>query len=82
MSYEPTLIIDADTLKQVQFEDWYDTDDDEGKAMDYLRGVADDYTVHVMKDLRFIVCTPEFTSFNRSVREILTTLGVEYAEDN
>lgn len=81
MSYEPTLIIDADALKQVQFESWYDTDTGEGKAMDYLRGVANDYKVHEMKDFRFIVCTPEFTSFNRSVRVILNVLGVAYAED-
>lgn len=82
MSYEPTLIIKKEDLdkhadKFERFWEW-DKDSDEKRLMEYLRYVYEKHDVCEIDGIKLTICNPEFTSFNREVRERLTEWGVQY----
>lgn len=80
MSYEPILIINANHLEAVEFEDWYDTATNKGVVMDHLRHVRHKYPVNTLSGVRFYLDSPALSRFNRAIREMLTKLNVEFAE--
>lgn len=83
MSYEPTLIIrkkDLDKTLPILEEEQWSADKDIEKVAKYLLQVSK-YDVIKFDELELVLCFPEFTSFNRLVRERLTELNVDYRED-
>lgn len=83
MSYEPTLIIrkkDLDKALPILEEEQYSADEDTVKVAEYLLRVSK-YEPKKFDDLELVLCSPEFTSFNRLVRERLTELNVDFRED-
>lgn len=83
MSYEPTLIIrkkDLDKVHQILEEEQYSANEDTTKVAVYLLEVSKYKTIK-FDDLELVLCSPEFSSFNRSVRERLTELNVDFRED-
>lgn len=83
MSYEPTLIIrkkDLDKALPILEEEQYSADEDTIKVALYLLKVSKYETIK-FDDLELVLCSPEFTSFNKSVRERLTELNVDFRED-
>lgn len=83
MSYEPTLIIrkkDLDKALPILEEEQWSADKDIEKVAKYLLQVSK-YDVIKFDELELVLCSPEFTSFNRLVRERLTELNVDYRED-
>jgi hypothetical protein len=83
MSYEPTLIIrkkDLDKALPILENEQYSADEDTVKVAEYLLKVSK-YETKKFDDLELVLCSPEFSSFNRSVRERLTELNVDFRED-
>jgi|LakMenEpi03Aug12_release.lakeMendotaPanAssembly.Ray.scaffolds.fasta_scaffold4068481_1 hypothetical protein len=83
MSYEPTLIIrkkDLDKALPILEEEQYSADEEKERVAKYLLQVAK-YETKKFDDLELVLCSPEFTSFNRLVRERLTELNVDFRED-
>lgn len=83
MSYEPTLIIrkkDLDKALPILEEEQYSADEDTVKVAKYLLQVSK-YETQKFDDLELVLCSPEFSSFNNSVRERLTELNVDFRED-
>ena len=83
MSYEPTLIIrkkDLDKVHQILEEEQYSLNEDAAKVAAYLLEVSKYKTIK-FDDLELVLCSPNYSSFNRSVRERLTELNVEFRED-
>ena len=83
MSYEPTLIIrkkDLDKAIPILENEQYSSDEDTVKVAEYLLEVSK-YETKKFDDLELVLCSPEFSSFNRSVRERLTELNVDFRED-
>ena len=83
MSYEPTLIIrkkDLDKVLPILEEEQWSADKDIEKVAKYLLQVSK-YDVIKFDELELVLCSPEFTSFNRLVRERLTELNVDYRKD-
>jgi hypothetical protein len=83
MSYEPTLIIrkkDLDKALPILEEEQYSADKETERVAKYLLQVAK-YETKKFDDLELVLCSPEFTSFNRLVRERLTELNVDFRED-
>lgn len=83
MSYEPTLIIrkkDLDKALPILENEQYNADEDTVKVAEYLLTVSK-YETKKFDDLELVICSPEFSSFNRSVRERLTELNVDFRED-
>jgi hypothetical protein len=83
MSYEPTLIIrkkDLDKALPILEEEQYSEDEETERVAKYLLQVAK-YETKKFDDLELVLCSPEFTSFNRLVRERLTELNVDFRED-
>lgn len=83
MSYEPTLIIrkkDLDKALPILENEQYSADEDIVKVAEYLLEVSK-YETKKFDDLELVLCSPEFSSFNRSVRERLTELNVDFRED-
>jgi hypothetical protein len=83
MSYEPTLIIrkkDLDKALSILENEQYSADEDTVKVAEYLLEVSK-YETKKFDDLELVLCSPEFSSFNRSVRKRLTELNVDFRED-
>ena len=83
MSYEPTLIIrkkDLDKALPILEEEQYSADEDAVKVAEYLLQVSK-YETKKFDDLELVLCSPEFSSFNRLVRERLIELNVDFRED-
>jgi len=83
MSYEPTLIIrkkDLDKALPFLENEQYSADEETERVAKYLLQVAK-YQPMKFDDLELLLCSPEFASFNRLVRERLTELNVDYRED-
>lgn len=83
MSYEPTLIIrkkDLEKALPILENEQYNADEDTVKVAEYLLTVSK-YETKKFDDLELVICSPEFSSFNRSVRERLTELNVDFRED-
>lgn len=79
MSYTPTIVIkkqDLDKHKRL-FDDWH-PNEEEQKVIEYLKFVNDKHDVVKIDNVQIVLCCPEFSSFNRDVREKLTELGVQY----
>ena len=83
MSYEPTLIIrkkDLDKVQPILENEQYSLNEDTAKVAEYLL-VVSKYETKKFDDLELVLCSPEFSSFNRSVREHLAELNVDFRED-
>jgi hypothetical protein len=83
MSYKPTLIIrkkDLDKALPILEKEQYSADEDTVKVAEYLLEVSK-YETKKFDDLELVLCSPEFSSFNMSVRERLTELNVDFRED-
>ena len=81
MSYEPTLIVEKKDLEK--FEDelmGLDLRDD--RVGKYLYRVILSMDYCNFKDMELYIFEPEFTSFNKKVREWLDEHNIEYGEDN
>ena len=85
MSYEPTVIIrkkDLNTKKVIELlekEECCGNEEKENIAK-YLLKVNQYETVKFGK-LELVLCKPEFTSFNASIREKLRKLNIDYRAD-
>lgn len=75
MSYEPTLIVKFDDLKKIEnelFKEQYSDDNDVKRVAEYLlEDIEFEKLLPVFENTKICVMTPEFTSFNRLVRERL-----------
>lgn len=83
MSYEPTLIIRKNDLNKalpILEQEQYSLDEDVAKVAEYLLEVSK-YDTKKFDDLDLVLCSPEFSSFNRLVRERLSELKVDYREN-
>ena len=83
MSYEPTLIIrkkDLDKVHQILEEKQYSANEDTAKIAEYLLEVSKYKTIK-FDDLELVLCSPNYSAFNRAVREHLTALNVDFRED-
>ena len=83
MSYEPTLIIrkkDLDKVHPILEKEQYSLNEDTAKVAEYLL-VVSKYKTKKFDDLELVLCSPEYSSFNRSVRERLSELNVDFRED-
>lgn len=83
MSYEPTLIIrkkDLDKVHPILENEQYSANKELSKVAEYLL-VVSKYETKKFDDLELVLCTPEYSSFNRSVRERLAELNVDFRVD-
>lgn len=83
MSYEPTLIIRKKDLEKALLileNEQYSADEDTVKVAEYLLEVSK-YETKKFDDLELVICSPEFSSFNRLVRKRLTELNIDFRED-
>ena len=83
MSYEPTLIIrkkDLDKVHQILEKEQYSANEDTAKVSEYLLEVSKYKTIK-FDDLELVLCSPNYSAFNRVVRERLTALNVDFRED-
>ena len=83
MSYEPTLIIrkkDLDKVHPILEKEQYSLNEELSKVAEYLL-VVSKYETKKFDDLELVLCTPEYSSFNRSVRERLAELNVDFRVD-
>jgi len=83
MSYKPTLIIRKNDLNKalpILEQEQYSLDEDVAKVAEYLLEVSK-YDTKKFDDLDLVLCSPEFSSFNRLVRERLSELKVDYREN-
>ena len=84
MGYEPILIIrkkDLDKALPILEQEQYSGDEDTVNVAEYLLEVSK-YETKMFDGLELVLCSPEFSSFNRLVRERLTELKVDYREDD
>lgn len=83
MSYEPTLIIrkkDLDKVLPILENEQYSANEDTVRVAKYLLQVSGHQTIK-FDDLELVLCSPEFTSFNKLIRERLIELKVDFRED-
>ena len=83
MSYEPTLIIrkkDLDKVHQILEKEQYSANEDTSKVAAYLLEVSKYETIK-FDDLELVLCSPNYSAFNRAVRERLTELNVDFREN-
>lgn len=81
MSYEPTLIIKYDDLKRIESElevEQYSDDEDVKRVAKYLLDCIFKYDCPEFLGNRIVICEPEFSTFNRLVRERLDEGEVYY----
>ena len=84
MSYTPTLVIKKSDLSQYEnilVKTW-DYPVETERVLAYLRNVYENYSVVKIDHLELLVCQPEFSSFNESVREWLDEWEVSYGISN
>ena len=93
MSYEPTLVISKKDLDkhdsllidgawQYQNTEKEPKGEDGLTVMEYIRDIYKNRTPVKISGVELIICNPSLTRFNRSVREKLTELNVEFEESN
>lgn len=86
MSYEPTLVIkksDLDKHKEEFDKFWeWENNEDTKRVMNYLREVYTTHDVVKIDSTELILCHPEFTSFNKLVREQLEEWEVQFGVSN
>ena len=86
MSYEPTLVIkksDLDRHSEKFEKSWeWEYDEYEKAIMAYLKHVYENHDRVKIDDIELILCTPEFSSFNRLIRERLSEWGVQFGVSN
>lgn len=89
MSYEPTLLIikkDLDKHNELLIDGvWqYQNNNKEEKGeegltvMEYIRDVYEKHKPIKIAGIELFLCTPTFSSFNKSVRKKLEELNVEF----
>lgn len=83
MSYDPRLIINKKHLDKVIPDLAMQQYSKKQKYADVAKFLlkASENTVHKIDGAEFVICHPEFTQFNKSVRDRLTELEVEYAQE-
>lgn len=86
MSYEPTLVIkkidlDKHSSKFERFWEW-ENNEDEKKIMEYLKYVYEVHDRVKIDEIELILCTPEFSYFNKLVREKLSEWNVQFGVSN
>ncbi len=84
MSYEPTLLIrksDLDKHYQELELMRFCGDTEREKAANTLFECFSYVTVK-FPELELVLTTPEFSSHNKKVRDLLDELGIDYREDN
>ncbi len=93
MSYEPTLVIlkkDLDKHEELIVNGgWqYDNSDESTRGgelgmtvMEYIQNVYTKYKPLKIGGIEIIICQPSLTSYNKSIRDKLTELNVEFGED-
>lgn len=80
MSYEPKLIIRKGDLElniPLLENEQYSSNEDVSNIAKYLLEISK-HDVIKFDDIELILCSPEFTAFNLSVREKLDELKVDY----
>jgi len=85
MSYEPTLLIDHDALRDAldaYYESGERRDEDLQRVASYLKTLVDFNAVLDINGMNIVIGTPEFTSFNQLVRNQLYEWGVKYWTNN
>lgn len=92
MSYTPTLLIlkkDLDKHKDFLLNGKWQYDgsqdklrggEDNNSPLEYLKDVYERLSPVQIAGIELLLCTPEFSTFNREVRELLDELKVEYAK--
>lgn len=90
MSYVPILVIskaDMDKYEELLIRGaWqYDNSDeytrggeDGTTVLEYLRDVYVNHRVMSIKGVEFYMCSPSYSSYNKSIRDKLEELGIEY----
>lgn len=85
MSYEPTLIIKKSDLEKhrKEIENYWMQEEgsEEEKILSYLNNILK-FTPVKIDDLELLVCRPELSNFNRSVREQLLEWSVTFGESD
>ncbi len=82
MSYTPTLIIEYNDLEKIKTEleeeQYSPNSDTEKVALFLLEELKFKELIPVFKNMKLIICTPEFTEFNLLVRDRLDEGDVYY----
>ena len=56
---------------------------EDGKTiMEYLKFVYEKHNAVIIGGIGIVICQPEFTAYNASVRKMLRKLEIEFAESN